>query len=231
VLGGWSGSCEEVCSESFHSTVPEMESLMRVMFVLTLLAFGFAPEGVAQADSGSTGGDYLRPGDVVRVQIWMEPGLSGDFMVSEAGVVVLPRLGPLEVTDLSADALRRRLVESYRDFLQHTSIEVALLRRLQVLGAVRNPGLYPADGTLSLADVVALAGGTTPQGHPQRVELIRDGQRIDAHLSRGTRISDSRIRSGDQIYVPERSWVSRNTGVVAAALTATASLVATLLLR
>jgi hypothetical protein len=43
------------------------------------------------------------------------------------------------------------------------------------------------------------------------------------------RILDSPIESGDQVFVPERSWVSRNPGVIAAAITATGVLVATLL--
>jgi protein involved in polysaccharide export with SLBB domain len=55
--------------------------------------------------------------------------------------------------------------------------------------------------------------------------------RINAHLARDTRLSELQIRSGDQLYVPERGWLSRNTALAAAGLTASASLIVTLLLR
>jgi protein involved in polysaccharide export with SLBB domain len=88
------------------------------------------------------------------------------------------------------------------------------------MGAVRNPGLYPVDATTTIADAVAVAGGATPVGDLDRIELVRNGRRLSVRLSQGTRITDSAIQSGDQVFVPERSWVSRNAGVVAALITA-----------
>lgn len=200
--------------------------LLCLLSALVLLASSYSPS-VALAQSASS--DALRPGDVIRLRIWREPDMSGDFAVDETGGVVLPRIGPIKVTDDSAESLKARLVKAYSAFLNHSSIDVALLRRLQVLGAVRNPGLYPVDATMTIADALALAGGTTPQGHPDRVELVRDGQRLEARLSRNMQLTASQIRSGDQIFVPERSWVSRNTGVVAAGITASVSIIVALL--
>jgi polysaccharide biosynthesis/export protein len=175
--------------------------------------------------------DPLHPGDVVRVRIWREPDLSGEFTVDPDGVVVFPKLGPLHVTGYSAATLRERLVRDYGEFLNHESIELTLLRRLQVLGAVRNPGLYPVDGTMTVTDVLALAGGATPQGNPRRVELIRGSARVTARLSEDAPLAGSPMRSGDQLFVPERSWLSRNTGVVAGVATAGAGIIVTLLTR
>ena len=189
-----------------------------------LLAAG-APRGAA----AQAAADALRPGDIVRLKIWREPELSGEFPVDENGIVVLPKLGPVQVGGEAPDQLRTRLAGAYERFLQHTSIEVTLLRRVQVLGAVRNPGLYPVDATMTVSDALALAGGTTPQGRPDRVELIRGGRRLDMQLTESTRIAATAIRSGDQLYVPERGWLSRNTGIVAAALTGTVSLLVALI--
>lgn len=192
--------------------------------VLIAIASSSSP-AVAQVPSSGT----LRPGDVIRLRIWREPDLSGDFAVDETGTVVFPRIGALRVVEESPESLKARLVKAYEAFLNHSSINITLLRRLQVLGAVRNPGLYPVDATMTVADALALAGGTTPQGDPDRIELVRDGQRIAARLSANTPITGSQLQSGDQIFVPERSWVSRNAGVVAAGITATVSLVVALL--
>lgn len=169
--------------------------------------------------------DNPRPGDIVRLTIWREPDMSGEFRIDENGVVVLPRLGRMRVVDDSPEVLERKLVREYERFLQHSSIDVTLLRRVQVLGAVRNPGLYPVDATMSVADALALAGGATSEGNPRRVQLVRDGERIGVKLNADTPLASAQIRSGDQLFVPERSWYIRNSGVVAAALTATTSLI------
>ncbi|HWK89615.1 MAG TPA: polysaccharide biosynthesis/export family protein, partial [Longimicrobium sp.] len=162
--------------------------------------------GAAGAQPGPTtppgGADPLRPGDIIRLRIWQEPTLSGEFPVDETGTAVLPKLGAVHVAFLSPDQVQSNIIEAYAEFLQHRSIEVTLLRRVQVLGAVRNPGLYPVDPTMTVSDALALAGGTTPQGRPDRVQLMRGGKRMDVVLSADTRIAASAVRSGDQIYVP-----------------------------
>lgn len=179
-----------------------------------------AANGVSSPDSISV----LRPGDVIRLRIWREPDLSGDFPVDPTGVAVLPKIGPTAVTNQFPAALKTKLIAAYAEYLNHPSIEVTFLRRVQVLGAVRNPGLYPVDPTMTIGDAVALAGGATPDGDSKRLALIRNGVKLPHTLSHGTRIADSRIQSGDEIFVPERSWMSRNPGIVATMITATVSL-------
>lgn len=168
--------------------------------------------------------DELRPGDMVRLRIWREPDLSGDFMVDESGVVTLPRVGPVRVLGEPVDSLKAQLLALYRRYVNQPSIEVTPLRRVQVTGAVRTPGLYTVDPTMSVADAIALAGGITPDGRRDRVLLIRGDIPIDAELERRTGRA-SPLRSGDAVYVPQRSWLSRNPGLVIAAISATASVV------
>lgn len=162
----------------------------------------------------------LQPGDAIRLRIWREEELSGEFQVDADGVVVLPRIGPVKVTGESPSSLRARLIDEYQRFLNHTSVEVILLRRVQVLGAVRTPGLYEVDPTLSISEVLALAGGATPQGNINAVRLVRDGQRLAGTLSPLTSVGSSPLRSGDQIIVPERSWLARNPGIVIGGISA-----------
>lgn len=213
-----------------------MHLLHPLAALLALSALAAAPAAAQQpspppsADAGVRA-DALRPGDVVRVRIWREPDLSGEFAVDGDGTVVFPKLGPRPVTGESTGTLRDRLVAEYAEYLTHPSIEVTLLRRLQVLGAVRSPGLYPVDGTMTVADALALAGGATPAGDLRRVELIRGGERVRAHLEVDGTIAGSPIRSGDQLFVPERSWMSRNTGVVAAIASTGATVILALLTR
>jgi polysaccharide export outer membrane protein len=182
-------------------------------------------EGPSSATGDALAQQLLRPGDIVRLKIWREPDLSGDFQVDETGVVVFPLIGPRTVTDVPPDSLRSQLVDAYATYLRHPSIDVVLLRRVNVLGAVAKAGLYPVDPTMTVADVLALAGGPTSIGDPNKVRLIRDGETITASLGQRTIVGELPVRSGDQFFVPERSWISRNSNIVAAAITGTISLI------
>jgi len=186
-----------------------------------LAAQSTALSDTATADRGA----MLRPGDVLRLRIWREPDLSGEFGVDERGMVVFPKLGARAVTSITADSLTAELVRDYAVYLRNPSIEITVLRRVNVLGAVKMPGIYPADPTMTVGDVLALAGGVTPQGRGDRVEHYRNGVRVSPPLAERVSLADTPIRSGDQIFVPERSWLSRNPGILAAVIGATVSLV------
>lgn len=201
--------------------------------LLAVLLVALCPSGVTSQETTSSSGaaQTLRPGDIVRLRIWREPDMSGEFPVDEAGMVVFPRVGEYRVLDDTPETLAARLVADYRQYLVNPSIEVTVLRRVRIIGAVNNPGLFPVDPTVTVADALALAGGATLNGDPDKIRIIRDGIEVAVDIRSNTRIADSPIRSGDQIYVPERSWVSRNAGVVAAAITGTVSLVIALFIR
>jgi hypothetical protein len=62
-----------------------------------------------------------------------------------------------------------------------------------------------------------------------RVQVLRDGATVTGSVSRSTRIGDSAVRSGDQLIVPERSWLSRNVPVVVGAVGSLGWIVATVI--
>jgi protein involved in polysaccharide export with SLBB domain len=204
---------------------------MRFRNLSAALAISLLPALPAVGQTATSDADTLRPGDAIRLEIWREPDLSGTYQIDERGVVVLPRLGPIEVNAQSPVALEDRLIEEYGRFLRNPSIRVVLLRRVNILGAVQNPGLYPVDPTMTIADAIAAAGGSIPTGDPNKIRLIRDGREIETNLRQAMRIADTPLRSGDQLFVPERNWFSRNASIVSAVISASVSLVIALLLR
>src|SRR5271163_4739261 len=60
---------------------------------------------IATDTSASAGSAVLLPGDVVRLRIWREPDLSGDFPVDEHGTAVFPKIGPTPVAQVTTDSL------------------------------------------------------------------------------------------------------------------------------
>ena len=164
----------------------------------------------------------LRPGDRIRLKVWREPDLSGDFAIDEDGIAVFPKVGRLDVQEISTDSLKALLIARYAESLRSPSVEVTLLRRVNVLGSVKTPGLYYVDPTMTVSDALALAGGVNPDGKQNSFELLRDGKRLPVELSLDSRLADSPMQSGDQLRVPQRSWLSRNTGIIGAAITSLA---------
>ncbi|PYP77071.1 MAG: hypothetical protein DMD35_16210 [Gemmatimonadetes bacterium] len=183
-----------------------------------------SPVVVQSAASPGFTSSALHPGDVLRVRILREPDLSGEFTIDETGVVTLPKLGPVRAVDEPVAALKARIIESFAKYVTQP-VEVTPVLRVRVLGAVRTPGIYKVEPAMTLADAIALAGGTTPTANDNRVRLIRDGQTLDVALTPNAVMADSPLRSGDQLYVPERGWLSRNPGALAGAVSATATLI------
>ncbi|HEY0035223.1 MAG TPA: polysaccharide biosynthesis/export family protein [Longimicrobium sp.] len=209
-----------------------MLTCLRILALVAALALGHAPapaqtqtptqtpaQPPAQTSAASADSLYaLRPGDILQIRIWREPDLSGDFQVDPNGVVTLPKLGERHVAGVPLGELRDRLLAEYRVSLRNPSITFTPLRRVQVLGHVTRPGIFNVDPTLTLTGVLALAGGANPAGDVRRINLVRDGQVVRERVTEGATLQTLDVRSGDQLFVGERSWFDRNSGVLIGAL-------------
>jgi polysaccharide export outer membrane protein len=167
------------------------------------------------------------------VWVWRERDLSGEFTVDQRGRVVLPLLGEFLVAGKSADTLAAELRSAYRRFLTNPSIQVTVLRRVAVLGHVARPGLYPVDPTLTVATVIALAGGVSPSGDAGKIRLVRGGRVMAGPLGPNAVLEQAAVQSGDEIHVPERPWLSRNRAALfwTALVTVTTAVTVTLITR
>ena len=178
---------------------------------LALIGAGFLP-AMAQ-DTASPDGLVL-PGDRIGIRAWTAREMDGPYDVDELGDVILPRLGRVAVGGLTTTQVRDSLQRSYEEFLRGATVEVRVLRRVGVGGEVRLPSLYWVDSTIFLRDAIAMAGGLTPMGNPGRVLLLRSGTRTTIDLEAVSSDLPTALLSGDQIVVPLRSWLSRNTPLV-----------------
>lgn len=214
------------CSTSRTHPQPAVSIVVNRLLILAVLVTVSWPHAANAQDPQA-----LRPGDLIRLNIWREPDMSGQYIVDEAGTVVFPRVGEYSVLGETPATLEAKLLADYRQYLRNPSIDVTVLRRVLILGAVNDPGLKHVDPTVTIRDALAMAGGATALGDQNKIRIIRDNQEIAVDVSVDTRIVESIIRSGDQIYVPERSWVSRNSNVVATGLSASVALIIALFIR
>lgn len=155
----------------------------------------------------------LRPGDVVRIRVWREPDLTGEFTIDKAGLVTLPRLGPRPATTASPDSLRAGIIRDFKRTITSPSIEVMFVRRIGVGGGVLKPGVYPVDEVMTVTDAITLAGGAERQDVTS-VELIRAGRPTGRQLDIGALLSAVPVQSGDELRVPRQQWIKQNYQMV-----------------
>lgn len=160
----------------------------------------------------------LRPGDAIRVAVRDEPSLSGEFPVGADSAVLLPELGPVRVVGRPFSDVVQALDTAFAARLVDPAIQVTPIVRVAVLGEVRRPGLFPVDPSLTLADVLASAGGLTPDASTHAIELVRNGTVVATRLDPQAPALGMVIRPGDQVFVRRRSWISQNTPFILGAL-------------
>jgi polysaccharide export outer membrane protein len=191
-----------------------------------------APRGeaayVAIPPAPAVGMDYrISPDDVLRIQVYHEPDLSlEDAQVTAAGMMRMPLAGDISVAGLTAseaaDVVAGRL-ERYLVSPQVTLfVKKAVGRRITLDGEVREPGLYPVDGRLTLLQAVAVAKGPTRLAGLSQIVVVRqmDGQRQAAMFDLGAirkgNAPDPEILPGDQVIV----GLSRAKAILGGALIA-----------
>lgn len=167
----------------------------------------------AQATGGipdaSSDGEYIvRAGDVLHVRVWPDAALGGEYPVEESGVVYLPVLGEVRAAGMTLEALRRELRERYGQAIKTPVVAVTPRFRVSVLGAVQRPGLYLADPTQSVFDVISLAGGFRGDAKERAIRIIREGRVLEINAQRALETGEAllamELRSGDRIVVPAR---------------------------
>ena len=157
--------------------------------------------------------DYkIGPMDTLAVTVFQVPDLSGEFEVDLTGRIAMPLLGDVKAVDLTTAQLDQHLTQQLgAKYLQSPNVSVRIKsstrRNVTVDGSVRQPGMYPVTGPMTLIQAVALARGTDDSANPRRVAIFRqvDGQRMAAAFDlisiRRGQMEDPQVYSGDVIIV------------------------------
>lgn len=146
-----------------------------------------APQSVRQAalDTSVGAGYVLGANDRLRLIVFGEDNLSGEFQIDAGGNVSLPLIGETRASGLEVRALARaiemRLSDGYlRD--PKVSIEVLSARPFYILGEVQRAGQYPFVSGMTAPNAVATAGGFAPLADQTRVLIKRSGQDQEMEL-------------------------------------------------
>lgn len=158
----------------------------------------------ARPAGAETAAYRLGTGDKVRVTVFNEKDLSGDFDVNDQGLIALPLIGQVQVGGLTLSQAQQLITEKYgKDYLINPRVNVEVLnyRPFFILGEVKNPGSYPFVNGMTVVNAVALAGGYTPRANRNHIVIKRA-----ANPGAGEQEvqEDGPVLPGDIIRVPER---------------------------
>lgn len=155
----------------------------------------------------------LRPGDLLKVTVYRDQELSGEFLIDSRGYVQIPGLGNIHVAGLDPNEARNRLIAALRERgFQSPEIAVQALVRVSVLGEVRDPGLHPVEPGSSLLHVVTVAGGPTDRANLRSTRVVRDGRLFTVDLQSGLAGSAAGrvvLYSNDVVVIPRRTGLTR----------------------
>ena len=146
----------------------------------------------------------LGAGDQIRLIVFGEQELSGDFSVDGGGQVSLPLVGEVHAKGLTIGEFRHAVDEALRSgYLKDpkVSAEVVLYRPFYILGEVQRPGTYPYQNDLTVLNAVATAQGFTYRAN-QRFVFIRRAE--EAEERKYPLTSSTPVRPGDTIRISER---------------------------
>ncbi len=157
-----------------------------------------------QESSGGSQEYVLGTGDRIKLTVYGEADLSGEYEVGSTGIVALPLIGDVRVAGqpirFFEQAVRKKLAEGYLHD-PRVSAQVINYRPFFILGEVSKPGSYPYVNGMTVINAVALAGGYTYRADKSGATIshANDPEKKDSPA-----IEEAVVAPGDIIRVPER---------------------------
>ncbi len=170
------------------------------------------PAAAAGAEVPATSGEtsVVRPGDMIRVSVWRQPEFSGEFFVTESGVVAHPLYRRIVAAGRTPDEVRGSFNLFLAEYETQPNFVLEIFHQVAVGGEVRQPNLHHLRPGTTVAEAVAVSGGISDRGALDRVILRRDGRQYEGDLTDpASQFRTVQIRSGDEIVVERRRDVFR----------------------
>jgi polysaccharide biosynthesis/export protein len=154
---------------------------MRKRRVATVILSCFVPLACSVM-AGAQNSLLIAPGDLLHIQVADTPEMDADARVTDRGMVPIVGIGEVTLAGLTpsdaATAVRDKLIE--RHYLNHPQVSINVVefatQQVSVIGEVKTNGAYEITTPRPILDVLALAGGLTPQAD-RHILLERNGDK------------------------------------------------------
>lgn len=146
----------------------------------------------------------LGAGDKIRMTVFSEPSLSGEFSVSTDSELSLPLIGNLAVGGKTLSQITTQVQSMLADgYLREprVSMEIVTYRPFFVLGEVKVAGQYPYASGMTALNAIATAEGYTPRASKKVIYIRRFGEKVEQAYELTPTL---RVWPGDTLRVGER---------------------------
>ncbi|MET3926729.1 polysaccharide biosynthesis/export family protein [Devosia sp. 2618] len=146
----------------------------------------------------------LDSGDVLRVSVYGDTEISGEYRIGDGGDVSIPLVGSVVVRGQTTKSAAARVAAALANGYMRNpdvAVEVTQYRPFFIEGAVTNSGQFSYVPNLSVRAAVSMAGGFTETA---------DRQRVAVHRRQGDKMVvlnlnlDQAIAPGDVVTVGQR---------------------------
>ena len=178
--------------------------------ILAFLFFCLLSIG-AQTSSADDNNYLLGPGDTVKISVYNNPDLTLETRITESGTISFPLLGEVVLGGMTASSAERKLANELETggFVKQPQINILVVqyqsKMVSILGNVFKPGRYPLDRSMNLTEVLAMAGGLTPDGS-ELIAVIGKAGKVEYDLRNIVRKGDGtynvNLGGGEIVYVP-----------------------------
>ena len=191
-------------------TIKCLRLVMVLMFGLQLAGCytDYGPIEVEARPVSSSGigvASHLQSGDRIKITVYGEEALTGEYDINPNGNVSMPLIGAIRAVGRTQAEFGRDIANKYRSggLLQDPNVTVAVVqfRPFYVLGEAERPGEYPFRSGLNVHAAVAMAGGFTYRASKSIVLIRHAGEEIWKEYPLTEPVV---IAPGDLIRVPER---------------------------
>ena len=175
-------------------------------FVVAMLAIGCASNVATDPILQETTLNAYRldSGDRLRVTVFGQPDMSGEFNVDGSGLVTLPLIEPVRARGQTPEDFARGLETALGQQLLRNpsvSVEVTLYRPFFILGEVNRPGQYAYVNGMTVKTAAAIAGGFTYRANTSVVLLTRQ---TSGKIVEGGANLNALVLPGDTVLINER---------------------------
>ena len=173
------------------------------------------PARTTRTSPAQPGGDYrIGPGDVIDVAVWDNEDLSRTVPVRPDGKISLPLLDDVQAAGLTPEELQTSLKKRLAEYVESPELSVIVKevnsRTFSVVGKVNAAGEFKLNGTTTIVEALARAGGLAEFASPSRMFVLRRNgpavQRIAynyrKYVLNGHRQAPLYLQPGDVVVVP-----------------------------
>lgn len=148
----------------------------------------------------------LGPGDRLRIKVYDDANLTGEYEVNSSGHISFPLVGQVRAAGSTTSQLEQTLVARMKGKIAQdpkVNVELATYASFYIHGEVKKAGVYPYQPGLTVADAIATAGGLTYRANENTIYLQHAGARAQQVVTIDEPV---RVYPGDNIRVSERMF-------------------------